>query len=195
MNYLAHFHLAWPDPVLETPVGSRHLILIELRNEGPEPVDVEGAAAREVAQVVLELRRAVDVRAARDDLVLDRHRPEADARDSFALRRDVAAQGDQPVHEQEQESADRQGEPLWRMPMVRDLRKDLDSPFADMSNVGGPEGGAITAALFLKEFIDLPWAHLDIAGTAWHSGQKKGATGRPVPLLAEFILSRCNALP
>ena len=60
---------------------------------------------------------------------------------------------------------------LWRMPLVQDLRKDLDSPFADMSNIGaGPEGGAITAALFLGEFVprELPWLHLDIAGRHDH---------------------------
>ena len=65
----------------------------------------------------------------------------------------------------------------------------LKSPFADMSNVGGREAGTITAACFLSRFVkNAPWAHLDIAGTAWKSGGAKGATGRPVPLLVEYLL-------
>jgi leucyl aminopeptidase len=60
-----------------------------------------------------------------------------------------------------------------------------------MANIGSRAGGAITAAMFLKRFTaKYPWAHLDIAGTAWKSGAAKGATGRPVPLLTQFILSR-----
>jgi leucyl aminopeptidase len=89
-------------------------------------------------------------------------------------------------------AASRQGEPLWRMPLVEDLRKDLDSPFADLSNIGGAEGGAITAALFLREFTDLPWAHLDIAGTAFLSKadaySTKGATGVMHATLVELAL-------
>ena len=84
----------------------------------------------------------------------------------------------------------------WRLPLAEDYAEQLKSNFADFANVGGRDGGAITAGCFLGKFTeDLKWAHLDIAGTAWKSGQKKGATGRPVPMLAEFILSRCNALP
>ncbi|HSN51067.1 MAG TPA: leucyl aminopeptidase [Woeseiaceae bacterium] len=84
----------------------------------------------------------------------------------------------------------------WRLPLSEDYAEQLKSNFADFANVGGRDGGAITAGCFLGKFTDgLKWAHLDIAGTAWKSGQKKGATGRPVPLLAELILSRCNALP
>lgn len=84
----------------------------------------------------------------------------------------------------------------WRLPLAEDYADQLKSNFADFANVGGRDGGAITAGCFLGKFTDgLNWAHLDIAGTAWKSGQKKGATGRPVPLLSEFILSRCNALP
>ena len=91
-------------------------------------------------------------------------------------------------------AADRQGEPLWRMPMVRDLRKDLDSPFADMSNIGaGPEGGAITAALFLDEFVDVPFVHLDIAGTAYLTKtdpfSTKGSTGVMHATLVELALA------
>lgn len=84
----------------------------------------------------------------------------------------------------------------WRLPLSDEYAEQLKSNFADFANVGGRDGGAITAGCFLGKFTDgLKWAHLDIAGTAWKSGQKKGATGRPVPLLAEFVLSRCNALP
>ena len=84
----------------------------------------------------------------------------------------------------------------WPLPLTQDYADQLRSNFADFANIGGREGGAITAGCFLGKFAEgLNWAHLDIAGTAWKSGQKKGATGRPVPLLAEFILSRCNALP
>jgi leucyl aminopeptidase len=84
----------------------------------------------------------------------------------------------------------------WRLPLTEEYAEQLKSNFADFANVGGRDGGAITAGCFLGKFTDgLKWAHLDIAGTAWKSGQKKGATGRPVPMLAEFILSRCNALP
>ncbi len=84
----------------------------------------------------------------------------------------------------------------WRLPLSEEYTEQLKSNFADFANVGGRDGGAITAGCFLGKFTDgLKWAHLDIAGTAWKSGQKKGATGRPVPLLSEFVLSRCNALP
>lgn len=84
------------------------------------------------------------------------------------------------------------GDRAWRLPLWDDYQKQLDSPFADMANVGGREGGAITAACFLSRFTkDYRWAHLDIAGTAWHSGKAKGSTGRPVPLLMELILKRC----
>jgi leucyl aminopeptidase len=84
----------------------------------------------------------------------------------------------------------------WRLPLAEDYAEQLKSNFADFANVGGRDGGAITAGCFLGKFTeDLNWAHLDIAGTAWKSGSKKGATGRPVPLLSEFVLSRCNALP
>lgn len=79
----------------------------------------------------------------------------------------------------------------WHMPMWEDYQKQLDSNFADMANVGGRDGGAITAACFLSRFTKkFKWAHLDIAGTAWKTGKEKGATGRPVPLLTEFLLSR-----
>jgi leucyl aminopeptidase len=84
----------------------------------------------------------------------------------------------------------------WRLPLTEEYAKQLKSNFADFANVGGRDGGAITAGCFLGKFTEgLNWAHLDIAGTAWHSGAKKGATGRPVPMLSEFLLARCGALP
>ncbi|MCH4247849.1 MAG: leucyl aminopeptidase [Acinetobacter populi] len=82
---------------------------------------------------------------------------------------------------------------VWRMPVLDDYQELLDSPFADMGNIGGPTGGAITAACFLQRFTkDYRWAHLDIAGTAWLSGAQKGATGRPVPLLMQFLANRAQ---
>ncbi len=82
-------------------------------------------------------------------------------------------------------------DPVWRMPLDDEYDEGLKSNFADMANIGSRAGGAITAAMFLKRFTaKYPWAHLDIAGTAWKSGAAKGATGRPVPLLTQFILSR-----
>jgi leucyl aminopeptidase len=81
----------------------------------------------------------------------------------------------------------------WRLPVTEEYNRELKSNFADFPNVTGREGGAITAACFLSRFTDgLDWAHLDIAGTAWRSGTNKGATGRPVPLLIEFLLGRAN---
>ena len=81
----------------------------------------------------------------------------------------------------------------WRMPLDEEYDEALKSNFADRGNVGGRAGGAITAAMFLKKFTaKYPWAHLDIAGTAWKSGAAKGATGRPVPLLTHYLLSRAG---
>ena len=84
----------------------------------------------------------------------------------------------------------------WRMPMAEEYENQLKSNFADFANVGGRDGGAVTAACFLGKFTEgLNWAHLDIAGTAWQSGNAKGSTGRPIPLLAEFVLQRARAIP
>lgn len=84
----------------------------------------------------------------------------------------------------------------WPMPMGDAYARQLRSNFADFANIGGREAGAITAACFLGKFTDgLNWAHIDIAGTAWQSGVKKGGTGRPVPMLSEFVLRRAGALP
>lgn len=84
----------------------------------------------------------------------------------------------------------------WRMPLAEEYARQLNSNFADFANVGGRDGGAVTAACFLNKFTDgMNWAHLDIAGVAWRSGAKKGSTGRPVPMLAEYLLRRAGALP
>lgn len=81
----------------------------------------------------------------------------------------------------------------WHLPIGEEYDEQLKSNFADFANIGGREAGAITAACFLARFTrDLKWAHLDIAGTAWKTGQAKGATGRPVPLLAQFLMSRAG---
>ncbi len=77
----------------------------------------------------------------------------------------------------------------WRLPLWEDYQSQLDSNFADMANIGGRDGGSITAACFLSRFTKgQRWAHLDIAGTAWKTGKEKGGTGRPVPLLTEWLL-------
>jgi leucyl aminopeptidase len=82
----------------------------------------------------------------------------------------------------------------WRMPLDDEYAEGLKSNFADMANVAGRAGGAISAAKFLQKFAaDMRWAHLDIAGTAWKSGAAKGATGRPVGLLVDFILGQATA--
>jgi leucyl aminopeptidase len=83
----------------------------------------------------------------------------------------------------------------WRMPLDEEYQEQLKSNFADMANIGGRPAGSITAAAFLSRFTKAyPWAHLDIAGTAWKSGASKGATGRPVPLLVQFILNRVTGI-
>tara|TARA_B110000238_G_C16127343_1_gene439814 strand:- start:1851 stop:2948 length:1098 start_codon:yes stop_codon:yes gene_type:complete len=81
---------------------------------------------------------------------------------------------------------------LWELPLWDEYQEQLDSNFADIANIGGRDAGTITAACFLSRFTKkYKWAHLDIAGTAWKSGAEKGATGRPVPLLTQFILDHC----
>ncbi|MFQ6372211.1 leucyl aminopeptidase [Shewanella sp. YIC-542] len=83
------------------------------------------------------------------------------------------------------------GDRAWRLPLWDEYQEQLDSPFADMANIGGRPAGSITAACFLSRFTKkYNWAHLDVAGTAWNSGANKGATGRPVPMLTQFILNR-----
>ncbi|WP_434772443.1 leucyl aminopeptidase [Pseudomonas entomophila] len=83
----------------------------------------------------------------------------------------------------------------WQLPLFDEYQEQLDSPFADIANIGGPKAGSITAGCFLSRFAKTyAWAHLDIAGTAWISGGKdKGASGRPVPLLTQYLLDRIEA--
>ena len=81
-------------------------------------------------------------------------------------------------------------DPVWRLPMNDDYKKQLKSAFADLGNIGGKAAGTITAACFLGEFTkNYKWAHLDIAGTAWSD---KDSTGRPVPLLCQFLINHAN---
>jgi len=87
----------------------------------------------------------------------------------------------------------RSGDRAWQLPLWEDYQSQLDSNFADMANIGGRQAGTITAACFLSRYTKkFKWAHLDIAGTAWKSGKEKGATGRPVPLLVQFLLDRAR---
>ena len=93
------------------------------------------------------------------------------------------------------EAGDNAHDRAWHMPLWDDYQELLKSPFADMGNIGGRWGGAITAACFLSRFTKkYDWAHLDIAGTAWKSGADKGATGRPVPLLTYYLLQLAGKL-
>jgi len=88
------------------------------------------------------------------------------------------------------DAGDRAMDKAWQMPLWDEYQKSLDSNFADMANIGGREAGSVTAACFLSRFTKkYKWAHLDIAGTAWRSGGNKGATGRPVGLLVEYLLN------
>jgi len=90
-------------------------------------------------------------------------------------------------------AGDYSGDRAWRLPAWDDYKDQLKSNFADLANVGGRHAGAITAACFLGRFAEhYHWAHLDIAGTAWRSGQRKGATGRPVALLTQYLLDRAR---
>jgi leucyl aminopeptidase len=90
-------------------------------------------------------------------------------------------------------AADAAYDRVWRMPLWEDYQEQLKSNFADFANIGGRPAGAVTAACFLARFTrQFRWAHLDIAGTAWKSGREKGATGRPVPLLTQFLIRRAG---
>jgi leucyl aminopeptidase len=89
------------------------------------------------------------------------------------------------------ESGVRTDDRAWQLPLTEDYAEQLRSNFADMANVAGREGGAITAAAFLGKFTQgLRWAHMDIAGTAWTSGASKSATGRPLALVTDFLTRR-----
>jgi leucyl aminopeptidase len=98
------------------------------------------------------------------------------------------------VVEQLRRAGDAVDEPVWELPLHRAYRSQLDSPIADLTNMGGANAGSITAALFLEEFVDgRPWAHVDIAGTAQlpqhRTWRNKGATGFGTKLLIEFALA------
>lgn len=101
---------------------------------------------------------------------------------------------DDGLAEQLRQAGEASGDLCWRMPLDDDYAEGLKSNFADMGNVAGRAAGAVTAAKFLQKFTgELRWAHLDIAGTAWKSGAAKGSTGRPVPLLVQYLLSEAAA--
>ena len=102
---------------------------------------------------------------------------------------------DDGLIEQVLDAGRRADDRAWQLPLFDEYQEQLDSPFADIANIGGPKAGTITAGCFLSRFAKAyKWAHLDIAGTAWISGGKdKGATGRPVPLLTQYLLDRANA--
>ncbi len=88
------------------------------------------------------------------------------------------------------------GDRAWPMPLWPEYGEALQSNFADIANVGGREAGAVTAAAFLARFAEpYRWAHLDIAGTAWRGGKQKGATGRPVRMLCQYLLDRAAETP
>ncbi|MPV86602.1 leucyl aminopeptidase [Ostreibacterium oceani] len=91
-------------------------------------------------------------------------------------------------------AGDRALDRAWHLPLGEEYSEKLKSPFADLQNISAGRGaGSLTAGAFLQAFVDdVPWAHLDIAGTAWQSGANKGATGRPVPLVVEYLLSQVS---
>jgi len=100
---------------------------------------------------------------------------------------------DQELIEDLLEAGENSLDRAWPLPLWDEYQPELDSNFADIANIGGRWGGAITAACFLSRFTKkFSWAHLDIAGTAWLEGANKGATGRVVPLLTQFLINRCN---
>ncbi|WP_029695670.1 leucyl aminopeptidase [Comamonas badia] len=101
---------------------------------------------------------------------------------------------DEALAAQLQAAGEQALDPCWRMPLDDDYAEGLKSHFADVANVAGRDAGAVTAAKFLQRFVGgYPWAHLDIAGTAWKSGVAKGATGRPVGLLVQYLLAAASA--
>ncbi|MGH8684642.1 MAG: leucyl aminopeptidase, partial [Nitrosospira sp.] len=98
---------------------------------------------------------------------------------------------DEELAEELMHASSQAADRAWRLPLWDEYQEQLKSNFADMANIGGRAAGTITAACFLSRFTKkYRWAHLDIAGTAWKSGKEKGATGRPVPLLTQFLVGR-----
>ena len=103
---------------------------------------------------------------------------------------------DGPLSQSLVEAGEYAGDRAWPMPLWPEYGEALESNFADVANVGGREAGAVTAAAFLARFAaSFRWAHLDIAGTAWRGGKQKGATGRPVRLLVQYLLDRAAEMP
>jgi leucyl aminopeptidase len=100
---------------------------------------------------------------------------------------------DQALVQQLVDAGVRADDRAWHLPLTEEYAEQLKSNFADFANVGGRDGGAITAAAFLAKFTQgLKWAHLDVAGTAYQGGAQKGSTGRPTPLLADFLIQRAG---
>jgi leucyl aminopeptidase len=98
-----------------------------------------------------------------------------------------------PLAQELLKAAQQANDPLWQLPLVEQYQEQLKSNFADMANIGDRSAGTIVAGCFLSRFTRrYHWAHLDIAGTAWRSGKEKGATGRPVALLTQFLLNRAG---
>ena len=98
-----------------------------------------------------------------------------------------------PLAHELMNASEQAGDRAWRLPLGDEFYEQIESNFADLANTGGRLGGAITAGCFLARFVTkYNWAHLDIAGTAWRSGKAKGATGRPVSLLSQFLLNRAG---
>lgn len=90
-------------------------------------------------------------------------------------------------------ASEQSSDKAWRLPLWDEYQEQIESPFADMANIGGRPAGTITAACFLSRFTKkYNWAHMDIAGTAWVGGKNKGSTGRPVPLLSQFLMNRAG---
>jgi leucyl aminopeptidase len=100
---------------------------------------------------------------------------------------------DQELADELLDAGQASGDRAWQLPLWEEYDEQLSSNFADMANIGGRDAGTITAGCFLGRFTkDYRWAHLDIAGVAWKSGKAKGATGRPVPMLMQFLMKRCG---
>ncbi len=100
---------------------------------------------------------------------------------------------DDPLIEELLSAGQESGDRAWQLPLGDEYDEQLKSPFADMANIGGPGAGSITAACFLARYTKAyRWAHLDIAGTAWNSNGIKEASGRPVPMLTQFLINRAK---
>jgi len=115
---------------------------------------------------------------------------------AYYQHQDKSQLSDDALAQSLQAAGERALDPCWRMPLDEEYADGLKTNFADVANVAGRAGGAITAAKFLHRFTaKYPWAHLDIAGTAWKSGAAKGSTGRPVGLLVQFLLDQQGSAP